>query len=126
MIFQHTWQQVRSGQKTQTRRLAKETDKLWTMEPEGKAPEKVLLRGGRHRWRTGRTYAVQPGRNQKAIARIRLLDIRYELLGHISETEAQAEGYASLEAFELAWAKIHGRYDPEQPVWVLEFRLAKD
>lgn len=125
MIFQYTWQKVLSGQKSQTRRLAGENDKLWTVEREDKVQEKVLLRGDRHKWRTGRTYAVQPGRNQPAVARIRLLDIRYQLLGHVSEAEARAEGYASLEEFREAWGHIHGDYEPEQPVWVLEFRLVQ-
>lgn len=125
MIFQYTWQKVLSGQKSQTRRLARETDKLWAVEREDKTEAKVLLRNDRAKWRTGRTYAVQPGRNQKAIARIRLLDIRHQLLGHISEAEARAEGYASPEAFREVWHQIHGSYDPKQPVWVLEFRLVK-
>jgi len=101
MIFQYTWQKVLSGQKTQTRRLARENDSLWTVELEDKAQEKVLLRGDRRKWRTGRTYAVQPGRGRPAVGRIRLLDIRYQHLGFISEAEARAEGFANLEEFEL-------------------------
>jgi hypothetical protein len=123
MIFQHTWQKVLSGQKTQTRRLARDTDRLWTVEVEDRQPEKVLWRGDRAKWRTGRDYAVQPGRGKKAIGRIRLLDIRYQHLGHVKEVEARAEGYGSLNEFEEAWTRIHGYYDAEQPVWALEFRL---
>ena len=123
MIFQYTWARVLSGHKTQTRRLVRDSDRLWTIEHEDRAPEKVLLRGNRTKWRTGRNYAVQPGRNQKAVARIRLLDIRYQFLGHISEEEARAEGYASLAEFIETWKMIHGHFDREQPVWVLEFRL---
>ena len=123
MIFQHTWQKVLSGQKTQTRRLARDTDKLWTLQIDDRDIEKVLWRGDRPKWRTGRSYAVQPGRGQKAIARIILLDIRYELVGHISEEEARAEGFSGLEEFLEVWQKIHKVYDLEQPVWVLEFRL---
>ena len=125
MIFRHTWQKVLSGQKSQTRRLAQDSDRLWTVEQEGKAPEKVLWRGDRVKWRTGRSYAVQPGRGKKAVARIRLLDIRYELLGHITEVEARAEGFASLTEFQHIWQKIHGNYDRTQPVWALEFRLVE-
>lgn len=124
MIFQHTWARVLAGQKTQTRRLVQDADRLWTIEHEGRAPEKVLWRGDKVKWRTGRNYAVQPGRNQKAVARIRLLDIRYQFLGHISEAEARAEGFAGLTEFIGTWKMIHGQFDREQPVWVLEFRLA--
>ena len=123
MIFQHTWQQVLSGQKTQTRRLARDNDRLWTVEVEDREPEKVLWRGTRVKWRTGRSYAVQPGRGKRAMARIRLLDIRYQLLGHVTEVEARAEGFSCLDEFERTWTTIHGRFNTEQPVWALEFRL---
>jgi len=126
MIFQHTWQQVLSGHKTQTRRPAGDTDRLWTVEVEDRQPEKVLWRGDRTKWRTGRTYAVQPGRGKKAIVRIRLLDIRYQLLGHVAEEEARAEGFVNLDEFERTWTKIHGHYDAERPVWALEFRLIEE
>jgi hypothetical protein len=95
MIFQHTWQKVLSGQKTQTRRPARDMDRLWTCETK---PEKVLWRGNKVKWRTGQSYAVQQGRNKKAIARIRLLDIRYQLLGNVSEEEGRAEGFSGLES----------------------------
>ena len=123
MIFQHTWQKVLSGQKTQTRRLARDNDRLWTAEVEDGTPDKVLWRGSRVKWRTGRSYAVQPGRGKHAVARIRLLDIRYQLLGHVTEAEARAEGFRSLDEFERTWTSIHGRLKIDQPVWVLEFRL---
>jgi hypothetical protein len=50
MIFQYTLDQVLDGRKTQTRRL--------------------VTAGRPSRWRVGRTYAVQPGRTKKAVARI--------------------------------------------------------
>ncbi len=123
MIFRHTWIKILSGQKTQTRRLVRDSDRLWSVEHEGRELEKVLWRGERVKWRTGRSYAVQPDRGKKAVARIRLLDIRYQFLAHVSEEEAQAEGFSSLAEFIEIWVKIHGHYDAEQPVWVLEFRL---
>jgi len=123
MIFQYTWARVLSDQKTQTRRLVQASDRLWTIEHEGRAPEKVLWRGDKVKWRTGRSYAVQPGRNRKGVAKIRLLDIRYQFLGHVSEEEARAEGFSSLAEFIETWTRIHGQFDREQPVWALEFRL---
>jgi hypothetical protein len=125
MIFQYTWQKVLSGVKTQTRRPAKSSEELWTTEYYDKMPEKVLRQGKRVKWRTGQRYAVQPGRGQKGLGWIELLDIRFQHLGNISEEEARAEGFASLEEFIRAWLEIHGNYDPEQPVWALEFRLVK-
>jgi uncharacterized protein YhfF len=123
MIFQYTWQKVLAGRKTQTRRLAGDSDRLWTVDIDAGLSEKALKRGNRTKWQTGRSYSVQPGRGQKAIGRIRLLDIRYQHLGNVTEEEARAEGYANLEGFVQAWTEIHGHYDPERAVWALEFRL---
>jgi uncharacterized protein YqfB (UPF0267 family) len=125
MIFQYTWQKVLAGVKTQTRRVAKNSEALWATEQAGPMPEKVVRQGNRVKWRTGGRYAVQPGRNQKGRGRIELLDIRYQHLGNVTEEEAKAEGFSSLAEFIQAWTEIHGRFDPEQPVWVLEFRLAE-
>ena len=123
MTFQHSWQKVVSGQKTQTRRLAQDEDKLWNVHLDERDMEEVLWRGDRPKWRTDRSYAVQPGRGKKAIARIILLDIRNGHLGYISGEEARAEGFSSLEEFIAGWKKIDKVYDPEQPAWILEFRV---
>lgn len=123
MIFQYTWQKVLAGQKTQTRRLARDSDRLWTVQIDDGLSEKVLKRGNRTKWRTGRSYAVQPARGKKSVARIRLLDIRYQHLGYVSEEDARAEGFANLTEFSQAWTTIHGHFEPQQAVWVLEFRL---
>jgi hypothetical protein len=101
MIFQHTWQLILAGRKTQTRRIA--TDD---------AP----------RWIVGRSYAVQPGRTQRAVGRIVVTALRKERLDDISEADAQAEGYNSREEFIATWRRIHGKYDPDTEVWVIEFR----
>ena len=125
MIFQYTWQKVLAGAKTQTRRPAKSSEELWTAEYHGRMPEKVLRQGKRAKWRTGQRYAVQPGRGQKGLGWIELLDIRYQHLGNVSEEEAEAEGFSGLAEFIQVWKRIHGRFDPEQPVWTLEFRLVR-
>ncbi|MFA4974630.1 MAG: ASCH domain-containing protein [bacterium] len=68
MIFQHTWQQVLDGTKTQTRRLRAQ-------------PPYV-----------GRTYAVQPGRGKPAVGRIRITAIRQQRVQDITAEDALAEG----------------------------------
>jgi len=90
MIFQHTWQQVLDGSKTQTRRLVKRHE---IMDDDGN----VCITGNttdlpRIKWQVGRTYAVQPGRGKKAVARYKLLDIRCERLQDITPEDAIAEG----------------------------------
>jgi len=104
VIFQHTWQLILAGRKTQTRRLVKSD----------RAP-----------WVAGRSYAVQPGRTQKSIGRIVVLRVWQEPLGAISEADAQAEGFADRAEFLAGWEKIHGTFDPSKPVWVVEFEIQK-
>ena len=105
--------------------MAKSSEELWTTDFHGRMPEKVVRQGNKVKWRTGGRYAVQPGRNQKGVGRIELLDIRYQHLGNVTEEEARAEGFSGLAEFSQAWIEIHGRFDSEQPVWVLEFRLVE-
>lgn len=64
---------------------------------------------GIHRivYQVGKTYAVQPGRRQKAVARIRILGIRREDVRDISDADVQAEGFESWMSFMLTWTKMH-------------------
>ena len=103
MIFQYTLDKVLDGRKTQTRRL--------------------VIAGKPPRWRAGSTYAIQPGRIKKSVARIEVTGVTKEPLGKINEAGARAEGSKSLAEFKKAWAEIHGGYDPKVEVWVISFRL---
>jgi hypothetical protein len=144
MIFQHTWRQVLDGSKTQTRRLVKEGDTLLNVG----LPMRVRNANRRTRWEVGKEYAVQPGRGQQAVGRIKLLAIRKEYLHDITDDDAIAEGVDFGEVLEVGrhgykfriraralyielFLKIHGikprttafEYNPQ--VWVLEFELVK-
>lgn len=132
MIFQHTWEKVLSGEKTQTRRIVKECQYLYTGARNGSGlvlPPRVswereeAVNGrspyydgevrdfeGLAIYQVGKTYAVQPGRGKAAVARIRITDIRREDVRNISLTDVIAEGFPSHEAFWLTWCGMH---DPE-------------
>jgi hypothetical protein len=93
MIFQATWQAVLDGTKTETRRICKPGE--WLSESKLGAPTAVYVGSLPHehlKWQVGRSYAVQQARGQKAIGRIRLLEIRQERLQDITEAGAIAEG----------------------------------
>lgn len=117
MIFQHTYQQILNGTKTKTRRLVKpEHIKAGALN--------VLIAyvytrpdygggflGDRKLWQVGNTYAVQPGRGQKAIGRIRITAIRQEKLQDISEEDAVAEGMRGVYQY-FSWGDVYEGGDP--------------
>lgn len=122
MIFQHTWPQVVTAQKTVTRRIISDSE--------------VAIRGncnrimevkhnGRVKWRVGGTYSVQPGRGHSQLARVRLTRITQQLLTRISTDEAIAEGFSSRQEFFQTWKVIHGPEMLNVRVWVLEFELVE-
>ena len=69
MIFQHTWQQVLDGTKTQTRRLVKPGEELETYwsDRQNCMITQVSTSPGRVKWRVGNTYTVVPKRGHPAI-----------------------------------------------------------
>lgn len=134
MIFQHTWQQVLSGEQTQTRRLVEFGDY--------ESNHGVVTRfsqgypDGRIVYEVGKTYSVQPGRGQASVGRIKLLAIRRERVQGITPEDARDEGINSSSPvvmvffYSRLWDKIHTakgkRWQDNPEVWVLEFRLCKD
>jgi hypothetical protein len=57
------------------------------------------------------------------VALIKLLDLRQERVGDITDVDAQAEGVKDAATFKAEWAKFKRGWDPEKLVWVLEFKL---
>ena len=97
-----------AGEKTVTRRLCSENPRSpWWRQ--------------RCALRPGQTFAVQPGRGKPAIARARATRVSREALGRLSDHEARREGFATADAFELAFTAINGSYDPAALVWRVEF-----
>lgn len=124
MIFSHTLDLVLAKSKSQTRRVKKPHE---SFDDEGCTVEAITPKGRRKVYEVGKIYAVQPGRAKKAVAHIKLIGIREEIVGDISEADAIAEGFESRAAFFEAWRAIHGaKADLQAWVWVLEFELCKD
>ena len=114
MIFQQTYQLILDDKKTATRRLINPNDRLLDN------PKRVEV-NGRIKWQVGRTYALQPGRGQKAVGRIKITDINKQPLGQMTIEDAVAEGYPSLDDFRQTWLQIHDQFDPDLAVWVITF-----
>lgn len=134
MIFQVTWQQVMSGTKTQTSRIVKASEELVTAEGPGGEPAPAVLHNGRIKWQVGRSYSVQPGRNEKAVGRILLTGIERKRLHALSDDEALAEGAEPsageppLDAFRRVWEAVHGEgaWAKNPEVWVLTFERVEE
>lgn len=153
MIFQHTHELVRNGTKTQTRRLCRPGDHSgprWGHVPEN-SYSRVVYRHGRLKWYTDGTYAIQPGRGQQAIGRIRLTRIEQTALQYMTDLNAFDEGIqlctvclngypqrigdicpacgsrSPVEQFSRLWDAIHRkpgtRWIDNPIVWVLTFEL---
>lgn len=121
MIFQATIDKVLSGQKQVTRRLVKPgeysiglTLPMVCYSVEGHGNDRV-------KYYVGQTLAVQPGRGQSAVARIRIESIeRDDDVRDITADEAKREGFSSPEKFLETWTRLH---DPSASFW-FDFDIA--
>ena len=97
MLFKrHQIRKILLGEKTQTRRLSRMTYQVGKVYRIRNADVEILIT---RRWR--------------------------ERLGDISEEDVKKEGYETLEEFKKAWTEIYGRWDPDDIVWVYEFKVVK-
>lgn len=117
------------GQKTQTRRRLPQPQGCATALADGTITE--VYRNHRLLWELGKTYAIQPGRAKKAIARFRLLAIRLQRLQAITYQDAREEGFHQadpIQAFAKLWDQIHPspgiRWEDNPHVIALTFELA--
>ena len=99
-----------AGSKTVTRRLVSSN------------PRSPWFEGGCS-LKVDHTYAVCPGRGKDAIGRARIVSVRQERVGLLSEDEARREGFETPSAFYDAWRSINGTYDPNSLVWRVELAV---
>lgn len=103
---------VMAGDKTVTRRLVSDN------------PRSPWYRGGCSLV-VGRDYAVCPGRGTNAIGRVTVTAVSRGPLGHLTDLEAQREGFADGFAFQRAFEEINGGvYDRDAEVWRVAFQVA--
>lgn len=105
-------EKIKSGEKTQTRRLWKDG-----MTIERKLDRLELRFKGRLLYAKGKTYAVIPKRGQKSVGRIRITDLRIEwrlnwegealVTVPLSENDAFAEGGYTPAEYDALWLKMY-------------------
>ena len=117
MIFkQEMVDAILSGRKTVTRRPAK-----FRQVDEGTRNERSEWLPCRYE--AGKTYAVQPGRGKKGVARIRVLSVTRSYMHELDDAEVRAEGFDSTAAFQRTWLDIYGRGSFLDAVYRIEFEL---
>lgn len=77
------------------------------------------------RYKIGKTYAIQPGRGQKAVGRLRVVRRNREMLGTIDDTEARLEGFEDRYDFVRYWEGLYGHFKSTQLVNRIEFELVE-
>lgn len=79
-------------------------------------------------YEVGKTYAIQPGMARESAGRIRVLDVREEMLGCVElNSEPTLEGFKSAAEFIAYWDVLYGGndtgYDRGKMVARIEFEL---
>jgi hypothetical protein len=108
-------EKILAGEKTVTRRPVKESPRF-----------SGGIGGPRWlpcKYEVGKDYAVQPGRGQKAVARIRILDVSRSHVGAIGDADAECEGFEDRNDFRAYWRILYGHWDALQLVDRIEFQL---
>ena len=60
---------------------------------------------------------------ESRFARLHVKTVTEDVLGNITEEDAQKEGYDSREEFIQAWTELKGHWIPTDLVWVVEFEV---
>jgi uncharacterized protein YhfF len=111
MLFrEYLAEKILAGEKTATRRLPKENRRSpWWI--------------GGCRYRVGKRFPIMCNFNEPARAYAIVTRVALERLGDIRPSQALHEGAGGVVAFRELWASINEVFDPEQWVWVVEFKL---
>lgn len=119
MQFSETWQSVLDGTKTATSRLVKPGEVLQDRVALGYPPCVFTpMRSSnlmRIRYEVGQCYAVQPGRGQRAVARIQITSIARRDVRTYTDEDAATEGFPDLAHFLVTWVRMHDK--KLAPLW---------
>lgn len=86
--------------------------------------EKTMTRR-RHKYprKVGKVYRIQRSRYDWTDIRILITRAFQQRLGDITPEDALKEGGYTIEEFRKVWEEINGSWDPEEIIWIYEFKL---
>ncbi|MBO8160600.1 MAG: ASCH domain-containing protein [Thermosipho sp. (in: Bacteria)] len=109
-----------------------EGDEMILFKPEHK---ELILQGiktqtrrtGKKRWKVGSIHQAKLNfkKGSKPFALLKIISVRQERLGDISEDDAKAEGYSSIQEYKEAFKRIYGFWEPDLMVWVVDFEVVQ-
>jgi hypothetical protein len=99
LFKRHLLELVRQRRKTQTRRTSK------------------------YELTVGRIYSIKERYYDQPRGYIKITQKFKQRLGDVTEPEARAEGFNSIEEFQKAWKQIYGSWNPDQIVTAYEFKF---
>lgn len=115
MLFIHTIEQVLAQKKRQTSRLWK-PDYVFSWS-DYEEPNQIVLSqkawdAGKIRrlYYVGQELAVQAGRGQKGIARIRITELAKRDVRDFTEEDIRREGFESIHEFLRVWVSMHDKW----------------
>ena len=79
--------------------------------------------------RKGIDPKIRPGKSVRAavthFADLEVMDVYRKKLGDFDDDDARREGGYTLDEFKEVWKGLHGKWNPEEAVYVIRFRLSK-
>ena len=107
------------------RRITRETPPVL---PFSRAHADAILKGSKSQTsRKSKDPRIQPGAIVRGaithFADLKIVDVQRKRLGDFDEEDARREGGYTLEEFKDVWRNLHGEWNPDETVYVIEFEV---
>ena len=84
-------------------------------------------RKGKKRWNVGAIHQLQLSYYDKEpFAKVEILSVEEKYLDEMTDADAHAEGFKSLNSFYGWWVNQYGTFYPDESVWVVKFKVVEN